>query len=140
MTGLTNISLQIYNSNHYYRQTSLGLYSGLYAYFHDPPCTRVKTRPTTNKEIFRIPHITHRSAVVTFHTFHSAFYLPHSACRNSSFYQQPVPEISTISAQLGMTNYHIGPHQATSNHIGLHGTTSEHTGQYRTTWECIKPL
>jgi len=44
---------------------------------------------------FRIPHITHRSAV-TFRIFHSAFYLPHSACRNSAFYQQPNKTTSRI--------------------------------------------
>jgi len=31
--------VEIYNSDHYYRQTSLGLYSGLYAYPHHHPCT-----------------------------------------------------------------------------------------------------
>jgi len=35
-----------------------------------------------------MPHITKCSAVI-FRIFHSAFYLPHSAGRNSAFYQQP---------------------------------------------------
>jgi len=43
--------------------------------------------PSADKAIFHVRHITHDSAV-TFHTFHSAFYLRHSACHNSAFYQQ----------------------------------------------------
>jgi len=40
-----------------------------------------RIRPQT--ATFCIPHITHRSAVT------STFYHPHSARRNSAFYQQP---------------------------------------------------
>jgi len=39
---------------------------------------------------FRITHFTHRSTP-SFHSFHSAFYLPHSTFRSSAFYQLPVP-------------------------------------------------
>jgi len=49
------------------------------------PAPHLKTYPTADWETFHIPHITHRSAVI-FCTFHSAFYLPHSACHNSAFY------------------------------------------------------
>jgi len=38
--------------------------------------------------IFRIPHFTHHSAFVST-VFDSAFYFPHSAFRNSAFYQHP---------------------------------------------------
>jgi len=50
------------------------------------PALRVKMHPTADRATFRIPHITHRSTV-SFRTLHTAFYLPHSACRNSAFYQ-----------------------------------------------------
>jgi len=75
----TDDATELYNSNQYYRQTSLGPYSALYAYPRPlAPCEELKTHPTAVRATFRIPHITHRSAV-TFRTFHSAFYLPHAA-------------------------------------------------------------
>jgi len=81
--------VEIYNSNHYYIQTSPGQYSGLCTYPDAIPTpSEIKTHPTADSATFRIPHITHRSAV-TFRTFHPAFYLPHSAFRNSVFYEQP---------------------------------------------------
>ena len=44
------------------------------------PHERLKTHLTANRATFRIPYITHRSAV-TFRTFHSTFYfrIPHAA-------------------------------------------------------------
>ena len=47
--------------------------------------------------IFRIPQITHHSAVL-FRTVRSAFYFPHSAFRNSAFYRHPDTDIEALSA------------------------------------------
>jgi len=99
-SGCINVALEqvtfkaeIYNSDHYYRQTSLDL-------IPPPPplhlAARVKTHPTTDWATFRIPHITHRSAEI-FRTFHSAFYLPHSACRNS-FSRTPMYSVRSVCA------------------------------------------
>jgi len=52
--------------------------------------------------IFRIPQITHHSAVL-FRTVRSAFYFPHSAFRNSAFYRYP----PAIKAWFGVDNGNI---------------------------------
>jgi len=68
-------------------------------YTPPPPlhlAARVKTHPTADWATFRIPHITHRSTEI-FRTFHSTFYLLHSACRNSAFYQQPIQSTCTTT-------------------------------------------
>jgi len=54
---------------------------------HSQELTMDKRSPTYAN--FRITHFTHRSTP-SFHSFHSAFYLPHSTFRSSTFYQQPL--------------------------------------------------
>ena len=76
-----------------------------------PPCTRVKTRPTTNKQTFRIPHITHRSAV-SFRTFHSAFYLPHSAIPHFTNSRSVVSVVRAWSGAMMRTTRRLACHTA----------------------------
>ena len=94
-------------------------YAYILVYTPTPPSSlhprkRLKTHPTTDRATFRIPHITHHSAV-TFCTFHSAFYLTHSACRNSVFYQQPHGPLSRRCLRATDTRRDTGPWRCSSD-------------------------
>ena len=85
---------------------------------HSPELTMDK-RSTTYAN-FRIPHFTHRS-IPSFHSFHYAFYLLHSAVPH--FTNSPVkPTIITAPVSVK----HDGP-------------TGQTTGQ-RGSWRCCRPI
>jgi len=61
-------------------------------------------------DLRKFPHFTHRSTP-SFHSFNSAFYLPHSTFRSSAFYQQP--SLTTNKRSSGAKIFPFNIEQAT---------------------------